>query len=191
MRMRHIVIFGLSAPTRSFHGLKKKGTIFENSYWTQNGCFDFIYSIFLNISHSMKYAARYFTNVHKSSRKVPVILVIVQRHLNSLDRFSKNSQISNYPDGIRTDGRTDTQDEANGRFSKFPLTYLKTRNNKCKTLRSWTVSASCWNSLCPWAWLRTYRQYIILSWQDFCFLKFCQRVPRLPNVVWKGDERDE
>jgi len=55
------------------------------------------------------------TNVHWSSSKVPVILVTLQSQLNILERFSKNTQISNLtkirPVGaeFHMDGRTDRQ----------------------------------------------------------------------------------
>jgi hypothetical protein len=53
--------------------------------------------------------------VYWSSCKIPLILVRVQKHLNFLDRFSKNTQIPNFmkirPVGdelFRADGRTGT-----------------------------------------------------------------------------------
>jgi hypothetical protein len=56
-------------------------------------------------------------NVYRSSCKAPFTLVILQRNFNSLDRFSKNTQISNLTKicpvvascSMRTDGRTNGQ----------------------------------------------------------------------------------
>jgi hypothetical protein len=46
MRMRHIAICGLPRSTILFHTLRN-GTIFEKkNYWTQNVCFDFLYTFF-------------------------------------------------------------------------------------------------------------------------------------------------
>jgi hypothetical protein len=63
-------------------------------------------------------------NVHRSSLKVPVFLVIFQSNLYFLDRFLENIQISNFtkirPVGVelfRVNGRTDRRNEANTRFS--------------------------------------------------------------------------
>jgi hypothetical protein len=69
-------------------------------------------------------------NVPGSSCNVPVILVRFERNLNFLDRFSKNTHISNLkkirPVGAelfhsdrQTDRQTDRHDEANSRFSQF------------------------------------------------------------------------
>jgi len=53
-------------------------------------------------------------NVHGSSRKVTAILVIFERNSNFLDRFSKNTQISNFikillvgAELFHADGQTD------------------------------------------------------------------------------------
>jgi len=68
-----------------------------------------------------------YTDLHV---KYPLLLSDVNKTWSFFDRFSKNTQISNYmkirpvraklfhADG-RMDGRTDRHDEANGLFSKF------------------------------------------------------------------------
>ena len=69
-------------------------------------------------------------NIHRSLSKVPVILVRIYKNLNSLERFSKNTQISNLmkvrPVGAelfhaekQADRQTDRHDEADSHFSKF------------------------------------------------------------------------
>jgi hypothetical protein len=65
-------------------------------------------------------------NLHRSSCKVPVILAIFKWNLIFLERFSKNTQISdftkNHPVGaelFHADGETGRHYEANSRFSQF------------------------------------------------------------------------
>ena len=66
------------------------------------------------------------TNVYRSSCKVAVILVRLLRNWNLLERFSKNTKISNFmkirPAGaelLHADGQTDGYDEDNSCFLQF------------------------------------------------------------------------
>jgi 16S rRNA G1207 methylase RsmC len=77
-------------------------------------------------------------NVHWSSRKVTVVLVRFKKNLNSLDRLSKNIQLSNFmqihavgTELFHANGRTDGQDEANSRFSKFCESAQKLQRGWC------------------------------------------------------------
>jgi hypothetical protein len=47
MRMRHIVIFGLSNSTIFFHITSRTARFKNKNYWTQNVCFDFLYNFCL------------------------------------------------------------------------------------------------------------------------------------------------
>jgi hypothetical protein len=67
-----------------------------------------------------------FINVRKSSCKIPTVIITFQQHMDFLDTFSKNPEISNFMK-IRPVGaelflagrRTDRHDEANSRLSLF------------------------------------------------------------------------
>jgi hypothetical protein len=65
-------------------------------------------------------------NVHWSSCKVTVGLFVFKGNFNSLDRFSKNTQITNFTkicpmevDLFHAGGRTDRHNAANSHFSQF------------------------------------------------------------------------
>jgi hypothetical protein len=100
------------------------GAIFEKVI-DHKICFDLLYNVVWNISHSKKSWARYMErdisrcmtkNLYWSSGKTLIILVQVLWNLKFLERFSKNSQISNFmkirPVGaevLNTDWQTDRQ----------------------------------------------------------------------------------
>jgi len=64
-------------------------------------------------------------NLHRSSRKMPLILVRFLSSLNFRDLFWKNNEISNLMKilpvrcSMRSNRQTDRYDEANNRFSQF------------------------------------------------------------------------
>ena len=82
-------------------------------------------------------------NVHRSSRKVPVIIGRFQCNLNFLNTFSKNAHISNLmkirPVGVElfhADRWTDRHDEANSRSSQFCERVYKGRKTSKHTVLS-------------------------------------------------------
>jgi hypothetical protein len=79
MRMRHIVICALPRSIIFFPHYLINGTILEKKTFieTQNVCFDFLYSFCLKTLFTLKRSERdVIKNVHRSSCKVTVILVI-------------------------------------------------------------------------------------------------------------------
>jgi len=75
MRMRHIVIYGLSGCTTFFHIISYDTVFGKKGYWTSNTvCLIFSTNFFWDIYHFKKNWARYDLNVYWSSCKVPVML---------------------------------------------------------------------------------------------------------------------
>jgi hypothetical protein len=96
-------------------------TIFEKRYWTK------ICVSLLLLSHTffiLRITERdMIKNVYWFSCKEPILLVRLEWNSNFLDRFWKNTQISNLMKSIQWEPscsiRTDRHDEANNRFSQF------------------------------------------------------------------------
>jgi hypothetical protein len=121
----YIVICGLSGCTTYFHISYKTIWFSEESSWTQNVCFDFVYNFWLKDYYSKKNWARLD---HKCTH---VFIWSTRYSSHMLTRFGffrlifENKQTSNFIK-ILTEGaelfhadRQDSHDEANSRFRQF------------------------------------------------------------------------
>jgi hypothetical protein len=79
-----------------------------------------------SISHPTNHSARYCHSVHKSSCKVPVILVRFQKNFSFLNKFLKKPQISNlltacpvWAELFHVDRQAGRRDKANCCFSQL------------------------------------------------------------------------
>jgi hypothetical protein len=91
-------------------------------------------------------------NIHRSSRKVHIILARFERNLNFLEIFLKHTQISNLKKirsvgaelfhAERTHGKTDRHDEVNNCFFAILRTRLKSTENRSIALRGRSKSES-------------------------------------------------
>jgi hypothetical protein len=114
--MLHIFVCSLPWSTIYFRFISLKPLFSKEKLLNIQCVFWFSLQIFFfwNISHSKKNWARYDRNVHRSSCKVPVILVRFEWKLNFSYRFSKNTHIKNFKkilpveaDLFHANGRTD------------------------------------------------------------------------------------
>jgi hypothetical protein len=125
----YIVICSLSGST-VFYVISKTALFSKKkSYWTQNMCFGVPPRLFSATFLILRRIHRDIINVHRTSYKVPAILLIYQWNLKFLDKvFKKYSDIKfceNRFSGSRAvpcgrmDGQMGRHDEANSRFSQF------------------------------------------------------------------------
>ena len=101
-----------------------KGTIFGNNLLNRKCVFWFSLQLSSETFFILKKIQRdIIINVHRSSFKVPVIIVIFERKLNFPDFFKRYSNIKfqvnpSSGSGVFPWGRIDRYDEANSRFSQ-------------------------------------------------------------------------
>jgi hypothetical protein len=140
MRKRHIVIRDLSRSTIFFPNYLINGKIFGGKKMLLNTKCVVRFSLqrlsetFLTLRRNVRDMIK---NVNWYSCKVPVIPARFSWNFKFLDRFSKNTRISNFmkfrsvgadmfhADG-QTKGRTDRHNEGNSHFSQFLRTLLQT-----------------------------------------------------------------
>jgi len=124
MCMRHIAIRVLSGSTVLFHIISLTAR-FSKNVTEHKMCFDFLYNVCLKHAIVRRTARDMIKNVYCSSYAIPVYLSDFNETLISSTDFRKNTQISNFTKicpvraEYHADGRTDTHDKANGRFSQF------------------------------------------------------------------------
>jgi len=128
-RMPRIILWSVACPALPYiFTLSHKWHDFRKKYYsTQNVCFDFLYIFCENFLFLRRIQRDAILNVHRSSCKVPILLVRFEIDLNFLDRFLKNTQISNFmkirslrAELFHADGHRDRQTdehEANSHFS--------------------------------------------------------------------------
>jgi hypothetical protein len=106
------------------HYLINDTIVLKNRYWTQKVCFGFPSTLVWNISNPRKNWAICY---HKCVLvfMCSAVIVIFERNLSFLDRFSTNTQILNFlkirpveAELFYADGQTDGNDEANSRSSQ-------------------------------------------------------------------------
>jgi hypothetical protein len=125
MRMRNIFICGLSCYATFVHIIQSTARFSGKKITEYKMCFDSLYNLVLNISHSKKNSARYSykcINVFiQSTRysckllmKLEISRQVFEKYSNVWKFFQWESSYS-----MRMDRQTDRHDEANSRYPKF------------------------------------------------------------------------
>ena len=125
MRMRHIIICGLSHSTIFFHIISQTARLKKKL--NKKFVFWFPLQLLCETFFILRITERdVIKNVYWSSCKVPVIIFRFKWKSNFLDKWSKYYPISNFmkirlvgAEFFHTDGLTDWHDEADSRLSQF------------------------------------------------------------------------